>query len=65
MRTNIDIDDALMDQVLKEGSFKTKKEAVSEGLKLLLKRINQNKIRSFRGKLNWSGDLETLRTDTE
>lgn len=65
MRTNIEIEDQLMDQVLKEGSFKTKKEAVTEGLKLLLERINQQKIRAHRGKLHWSGDLDKMRSDAE
>lgn len=65
MRMNIEIEDQLMDQVLKEGSFKTKKEAVTEGLKLLLERINQQKIRVHRGKLQWSGDLDKMRTDAE
>lgn len=63
MRTNIEIDDELMDKVLKEGSFKTKKEAVSEGLKLLADRLNQRKIRGYRGKLSWVGDLEEMRLD--
>ena len=63
MRTNIEIDDELMDEILKEGSFKTKKEAVSEGLKLLLNRLHQRKIRSYKGKLRWSGNLDSMRTD--
>jgi Arc/MetJ family transcription regulator len=63
MRTNIEIDDELMDEIFKEGSFKTKKEAVSEGLKLLLNRLHQRKIRSYKGKLTWSGNLDSMRTD--
>ena len=63
MRTNIEIDDELMDEIFKEGSFKTKKEAVSEGLKLLLNRLHQRKIRSYKGKLRWSGNLDSMRTD--
>ncbi|MBO6535352.1 MAG: type II toxin-antitoxin system VapB family antitoxin [Balneolaceae bacterium] len=65
MRTNIEIEDELMDQVLEKGAFKTKKEAVNEGLKLLLDRINQQKIRDYRGKLTWSGDLNAMRTDVD
>ncbi len=52
-----------MDEIFKEGSFKTKKEAVSEGLKLLLNRLHQRKIRSYKGKLTWSGNLDSMRTD--
>ncbi|MCR9131097.1 MAG: type II toxin-antitoxin system VapB family antitoxin [bacterium] len=65
MRTYIEIEDELMERILQTGEFKTKKEAVNEGLKLLLDRINQQKIRDFRGKLNWSGDLGEMRTDAE
>jgi Arc/MetJ family transcription regulator len=63
MRTNIDIDDELMDKALKAGPYKTKKEAVTEGLKLLVERNNQRRIRKYRGKLNWEGDLDQMRTN--
>ncbi len=63
MRTNIEIDDKLMQEALKTGPFKTKKKAVEEGLKLLVKRKKQRKIRKYRGKLKWEGDLEELRTN--
>lgn len=35
MRTNIDIDDDLMAQAMSAGPYKTKKDAVEAGLKLL------------------------------
>jgi len=61
MRTNIVIDDKLMNQALKASGCKTKREAVEEGLKLLLRRSQQQKIRSLRGKLRWEGDLDEMR----
>ncbi len=64
MRTNIVIDDALMAEALAVSEFKTKKEAVNAALKLLIEMRKQAKIRDFRGKLNWDGDLDTMRTDT-
>jgi Arc/MetJ family transcription regulator len=63
MRTNIIIDDMLMNQALTISGFKTKKETVEEGLKLLIAQKKQASIRVFRGKLNWEGDLDQLRTD--
>lgn len=63
MRTNIDIDDDLMEEALKVSQFKTKKDAVEEGLKLLVQRKKQENIKNLRGKLNWQGDLEQMRTD--
>ena len=63
MRTNIVIDDALMQAVLEKTGIKTKREAVEEGLKLLLKMKNQEKILELRGKIHWEGDLDEMRRD--
>ena len=63
MRTNIVIDDELMEEALSKSGCKTKKEAVEEGLRLLITRSNQSLIRSLRGKLHWEGDLDEMRTD--
>lgn len=63
MRTNVVIDDDLMDEALKVSRLKTKKDAVEEGLKLLVQRKKQENIRDLRGKLHWEGDLEDMRTD--
>lgn len=63
MRTNVVIDDDLMDEALKVSRLKTKKDAVEEGLKLLVQRKKQESIKDLRGKLNWKGDLEDMRTD--
>lgn len=64
MRTNIVIDDRLMQDALRLGGFKTKKEAVEEALRLLIRLKQQEQIRKYRGKLYWEGDLEKMRTDT-
>ena len=63
MRTNIVIDDELMANVLKLTGLKTKREAVELGLKTLVKLKKQEKIRQFRGKLPWQGDLDEMRTE--
>ncbi len=63
MRTNIIIDDNLMNEALLISGYKTKKEAVEEGLKLLIAMKNQAKIKKYRGKMRWEGDLEAMRTD--
>ena len=49
---------------MKVSRIKTKKEAVHEGLKLLIQRKKQERIRDLRGKLSWKGDLEQMRSDT-
>ncbi|MCC6588690.1 MAG: type II toxin-antitoxin system VapB family antitoxin [Bryobacterales bacterium] len=63
MRTNIVIDDELMKETLKATGLKTKRDAVEEGLRTLLRLSQQAKIRRFRGKLKWTGDLDAMRTD--
>jgi Arc/MetJ family transcription regulator len=63
MRTNIVIDDKLMRDTLRATGLKTKREAVEEGLRTILRLKKQQEIRRFRGKLDWQGDLDALRTD--
>ena len=63
MRTNIVIDDQLMNQALTISGLRTKKEIVEEGLRLLIAQKKQIKIRELRGKLKWEGDLDQMRTD--
>ena len=63
MRTNIVIDDELMKQVLKLTGLKTKREAVEQGLKTLLRLKRQEQIRDYRCKLQWEGDLDDMRRD--
>ncbi|MBU2514286.1 type II toxin-antitoxin system VapB family antitoxin [bacterium] len=63
MRTNIIINDELMNEALKLTDLKTKKAVVEEGLKLLVQLKKQQKIKSLRGKLRWEGNLDEMRLD--
>ncbi len=63
MRTNIVIDDKLMSEALRASGLRTKKEAVEAGLKALIRLQKQADIRSLRGKLEWTGDLDAMRKD--
>ena len=64
MRTNIIIDDGLMEQAISLSNNKTKKAIVEEALQLLVRFKKQLQIRELRGKLNWDGNLEQMRLDT-
>jgi Bacterial antitoxin of type II TA system, VapB len=44
---------------------KTKKEVVELGLKILVRLKNQEKIRAYKGKLVWEGDLNAMRTNND
>jgi Arc/MetJ family transcription regulator len=63
MRTNVVIDDELMASALKASGKRTKKDAIEEGLRLLIGMKAQERIRDFRGKLKWTGSLEEMRLD--
>jgi len=54
-----------MKDTLRVTGLKTKREAVELGLRtvLRLRLRQQEQIRRFRGKLNWQGDLNAMRTD--
>ncbi len=56
MRTNIDIDDATLEAAMRAGPFKTKKDAVEAGLKLLARQAAYREILKWKGKLHWDGD---------
>jgi Arc/MetJ family transcription regulator len=63
MRTNIEIDDELMAETLRQTGLKTKREAVDLALRALLRLHRQRAVRDFRGRLPWEGDLEAMRRD--
>ncbi|MGY6742527.1 MAG: type II toxin-antitoxin system VapB family antitoxin [Cecembia sp.] len=63
MRTNIEIDEALLAEAMKVTGIKTKKATVEEGLRLIVQLYQQRKIRDLRGKLKWEGNLEKMRLD--
>ncbi len=58
MRTNIEIDDELMAAAMEAGGFKTKKEAVEEGLRLVRRRKVYDGLLALRGKLQWDDSDE-------
>ena len=53
MRTNIDIDDSLMEAAMRAGPYSTKREAVEAGLQLLARKAAYRDILALRGKLQW------------
>jgi len=63
MRTNVVLDDDLVRSALSLSGYKTKKKAIEEGLKLLIQLNRQKRVKSFRGKLRWAGNLNKVRKD--
>ncbi len=61
MRTNIVIDDELMQAALEATGLPTKRAVVEAALKLIVRLRSQERIRDLRGRVSWEGDLEELR----
>ena len=61
MRTNIVLDDKLIERAQKLTGIKTKREVVHEALRTLVLMREQGEIRSLRGKLKWEGNLHEMR----
>ena len=61
MRTNIVLDDKLIDRAQKLTGIKTKREVVHEALRLLILLNEQGGVRALRGKLPWDGNLNDQR----
>jgi Arc/MetJ family transcription regulator len=62
MRTNIEIDEKLMDEILQKTSIKTKKEAVDTALREFLRKIKLQELADLEGKVKWEGNLEEMRS---
>lgn len=61
MRTNVVLDKDLVQRAKNLTGIKTTKGVIHEALKILVRLREQAEIRALRGKLNWEGDLGTLR----
>ena len=63
MRTNIDIDEDLLNEAMLALGTKTKRDTVIESLRRTIRARRQlAALRGLEG-LGWDGDLETMRTD--
>jgi Arc/MetJ family transcription regulator len=60
-RTNIDLDDRLVEEGMQVFKCKTKKELIHLALRELLKTEKRKEILKLRGQFEWEGDLEEMR----
>jgi len=61
VRTNIEIDDELLQEALRVSGLKTKRAVVEAGLRMLLRLKRQEDILSLVGKVHWEGNLDDSR----
>ncbi len=62
MRTNIEIDDNLLKEAMRASKAKTKKETVEKALQALIEREARQEMREMRGKVQWEGNLDEMRS---
>jgi Arc/MetJ family transcription regulator len=60
-RTNIDLNDKLVDEAMKLANKKTKKEVVNYAVEELVRNLKRKKILGLEGKVEWTGTLDELR----
>lgn len=63
VRTNIVLDDELVERARKLTGLRSKRAVVDEALRTLVRLKEQAAIRELRGKLHWEGDLRAMRSD--
>jgi len=63
MRVTIDIDEALMAEVLQVTGVRSQREVVDIALRLLVRRARQASARDLFGTVDWQGDLDAERRD--
>ncbi len=61
LRTNIELDEKLVDEAMMLTHKKTKKELVNYALRELVSKIKRKKMLEFEGKVEWTGDLDEAR----
>ncbi len=65
MRTNIDIDEELIQEAMRLTGITTKKAAVESALQQMVSLKKQERIRELRGKFKWEGNLDEMREDRD
>ena len=61
MRTNIVLDDDLVDRAQQLTGIRTKREVIHKALLILVRLQEQTAVRKLRGKIRWEGDLAESR----
>ena len=61
-RTNIELDIDLVKEAMKLTQLKTMKDVVHYSLEEIIKLKKRKKILKFKGKINWEGDLDQMRS---
>ena len=61
LRTNIELDEKLVNEAMKLTHKKTKKELVNYAIEELIRRFKRKKLLELEGKVEWTGNLAEMR----
>ena len=61
MRTNIDLDDALLEEAMRASGDKSKTAVVHRALRELVRVAGLRRMLEHRGRVQWDGDLDQMR----
>ena len=61
MRTNVVVNDDLMNKAKKITGLKTKRAVIEKGLDMIISVYEQNEILKYKGKLKWEGNMDKMR----
>ena len=62
MKTHVDLDETLLEQVVQLGRFPTKKAAIQAALAEFVKTLKRQELLTLRGQVSWQGNLDQLRS---
>lgn len=61
IRTNIVLDKQLLDAALQATGITTRRQLIEHALRELVRHKQQRKLLSLKGKIQWTGDLDSMR----
>ena len=61
MRTNIEIDDELIEEAQRLSGLKTKRAVIDAALRMFVRVQHQKDVLQLAGKVKWEGDLDESR----
>ena len=63
MKTHVDVDAGVLQEVMRMGNFSSKKTAINTALADYLRKLKRLDLLAMRGNVPWIGDLDALRAD--
>lgn len=63
MKTHVDVDAAVLQEVMRIGNFSSKKTAINTALAEYLRKLKRLDLLAMRGNVPWVGDFDALRMD--